>query len=62
MAGDLLLPFVESIAGDAQFTSDLGRRALPGIQELHSLSFEFRCEPSSLPHVVPPRGLHRAPF
>ncbi|HWV44618.1 MAG TPA: hypothetical protein VN039_01095, partial [Nitrospira sp.] len=33
-----------------------------GIQELHGVLFEFRCEPSSLPHVAPPRELHRAPF
>ena len=54
MRRDLLLPFVEPIARDAQFTGDLGRRALPGIQELHGVLFEFWCEPSSLPHCPPP--------
>jgi hypothetical protein len=34
---------------------------LPGIQELHRLSFELGSEPSTLAHVAPPPG-HRAPF
>lgn len=49
MHGHRLLPFVEPIARDAECPSKLGCRALSRIEDLHRLSFEFGCEPSSLP-------------
>jgi hypothetical protein len=62
MRRHLLLPFLETIAWNAEFPSDLGRRTVAGIQKFNGLTLELRSEPSSLSHVAPPRGPHRAPF
>jgi hypothetical protein len=62
MRVDVLLPFVETVAGDDEFTGNLGGRSLTGVQELYRLSLELRCEPSSLPHVAPPRERIVPPF
>jgi len=61
MNGRLFLPLVETIAPAAEFTSNLGSRALAGIEQLDCLSLKFWSEPSSLTHVAPPRG-YRALF
>jgi len=62
MPGNILLPFVETIAGDTEFTGNLSGWALAGVQELDRLSFKLGREPSSLPHVAPPRELIVPPF
>ncbi len=62
MGGDVFLPFVEPIAGNAEFASDLGGRALAGVEELDCLSFKLGREPSSLCHTTPPWGRIVPPF
>jgi hypothetical protein len=54
MSGDVLLPFVEAITGNAEFPSDLGGRALAGVEQLDRLSFKLGREPSSFGHITPP--------
>ena len=62
MSGDVLLPFVEAITGNAEFPSDLGRRALAGVEQLDRLSFKLGREPSSFCHLTPPWGRIVPPF
>ena len=62
MGGDVFLPFVEPIAGDAEFPRDLGGRALAGIEKLHRLSFKLGRESSSFCHLTPPWGRIVPPF
>jgi hypothetical protein len=62
MRGDIRLPFVETITGDAQFTGNLGSWTLTGVQQLYGLTFKFWRESSTLSHVAPPRELIVPPF
>jgi hypothetical protein len=62
MRGNILLQFVETITGDAQFTGNLGGWTLTGAQQLHGLAFKFGRESSTLSHVAPPRELIVPPF
>ena len=62
MSGDVFLPFVEPIAGNAEFAGDLGGRALAGVEELDCLSFKLGREPSSFCHLTPPWGHIVPPF
>jgi hypothetical protein len=48
MRRHLLLPFIETIAWNAEFPSDLGRRTVAGIQKFNGLTLELRSESSSL--------------
>jgi hypothetical protein len=62
MSGNVLLPFVEAITGNAEFPSDLGHRALAGVEQLDRLSFKLGREPSSFCHLTPPWGRIVPPF
>jgi hypothetical protein len=62
MGGDVFLPLVEPIAGNAEFAGDLGGRTLASVEELNCLSFKLGREPSSLCHTTPPWGRIVPPF
>jgi hypothetical protein len=62
MSGDVLLPFVEAITGNAELPSDFGGGALAGVEQLDCLSFKLGREPSSFCHITPPWGRSVPPF
>ena len=62
MSGDVFPPFVEPIAGNAEFAGKLGGWALARVEELDCLSFKLGREPSSFCHLTPPWGRIVPPF
>ena len=61
MSGNVFLPFVEPIAGNAEFPGDLGGRALTGVEELDrvALNSGVNRRRSAIPTSG---GAYRAPF